>query len=1765
MIRRLDALLRAVRPGGADGGSWPRHLDGDAVLYGCDALQNGEPVWLCVTENFVRVMDAATRAVCFDLVPVVEIDAVVEQGGKLTPAADPEAVGIIKRGASADVLINVPDPAARDLFLGYVASVYATVAGRSLSLCTLPDDVRQHLRAEHTQPKPLTPFPASPHDYLRLGRNTSVRTKLTQHGDRCVEYADRVTEVVTPADVHGQTKVLIVSDAALYVTEKAGKVEYRLPLAQILSVVPAADGVVCLESHTRPPAYFRSRSAQAFMDAVTYLLQPAASRVPPVQPPPQPQHSPAAARMAPSSHEGEPTGRAGSRPPVNSPPVPPQAGVPAHAHGAGVPAPNGDVHMRALSPPAPPRLPMPVVEEEASPSKSPPRAPSVAAPVDTPPRRVGSLEYPFPSPHGAAHPQPATPPRDVAPSLRHFSPAPVPQPRTGYRPTVSPPQSVDPPEAPAAPPLPQSACVSPSVVAAHPPSLRQASVPTAPPSLCGGPSMSAPAEGLCEPVRAESLPSASDAPRPTESSPGSPSNASTAAPTGSLPRRRDEPAPLGMPPTAPPSLHSLHGHGARSLLSPETDSVLRVLEGSGRGAAALRQPAFDAWGVEHPQTHTHAHMDHLRHNGQGLYGVGELSSPTPSPYQGAGLVGDLPLPASPAEPVTCGRSQSPSVRRGLGPAPAVPLPSHPSLPELTPEAPVAFRRVSEGVVVESRSRSPDRRRDDAAARKLAETEARLTAYMEANEQLRDALEAQRAPSMDRQGSPTAGSVRDEEQHEEQLRSLLLLRDAEIEDLKEAAAQREDAAAQEKASSTRRKGRLSVPSLAKKPTRMEERLTAKTKLADAAVQFAKVVEKRLVRLSEQGYEQRVRVLEGLLQRVAGDAPEVAAEIGLDAEGERVERLANLGETEARRQLAAREYQVAELKRQVKGLVEEGRRLAQDSEAARDRGQRVAHDVVKKAKEKAEELAFEASTVKLELNAAHALVEKLQGELKAKDQEAARRQQETEKRCMVQESELRRAYETRLAKVEERTQAYERKLARTQSQLLQDLHAKELELQHYLQGLRAPHGAEGVQDLQAELARSKAVAEHLESQLSIANMQLEALCVEQARVAAETHAYRGQGDAAEVADLRDKLAARDGLVKALRDELSRWTPPATHGAAQDPMGAPYAAVRRFREQEADVMAVHEANRALQSEVDEGTSQYTLALNKIGALEEQLSSAQRLGEVALAKAQQDAVEARREALDAAAKLEAGVVATETGAYLSAAAKHGLEARADTAGDAVREELLRCKAQLVKVQEQADRETAGARHQARGAKAHAKQLSEAKLELESKQNTIAAQEEELKRVQMRCVELKKRVEHAEKDAQMHAHEAAEAQQQLEALEGSQETQRVKEMEAQLVRATNQFNELDAHVAMERTGWEGERLELDDTRKACKQLQEKCAEQAAQLAAAQQALAAQQQQHERRYQDNIRSSIAMAMEEMQRGEQHRRPAAPPAAPASAQPWLAHIHRNGPDAGGIVESPGAPSPLGAPRSIEDTLEPSTAGGYRGVPGDAKDDVAAPSVAPSREASEESPWQGGALRRGTTPRRQVPPHSPHTDVAGAAPQPAGDGGALTLKALGGGADGDDGTADRVAQIHKNLQEGGLVDESRINRCVERLYNVYNQRGTAERAERPAEPKVAPLPSRAKQVGAREGRPQGGQGGQGGYAQRYKGKEPPAAPARPERRANSAAAPGKREIAAAARDGKPAPAGGCLPPSFSGGAGVRSSETAALYAQLGLSDLAPYAAT
>ena len=257
MKRRVNELVQcaAKYPKNA---AQHRFLEGDEVIFSCDVGQRGQLVWAAVSERFFRVLDCQSHTVCFEFIPLADIDAIVESD------SSPQ-IGVILQGDGPDVMLSVSSQGNREALLGSLLKCRLEAVGVGVPLiCIDGAQFAGHLRNVAGEQKRALPLPASQHDHLTLAKNASVKGRLRSHGDCCVYFTDRIAEIAANTDVSRNeapiepdtnftiatrlheappeliqakpSKVVILSDGAFYLTDKAGKVEFRCPVRAILKV-----------------------------------------------------------------------------------------------------------------------------------------------------------------------------------------------------------------------------------------------------------------------------------------------------------------------------------------------------------------------------------------------------------------------------------------------------------------------------------------------------------------------------------------------------------------------------------------------------------------------------------------------------------------------------------------------------------------------------------------------------------------------------------------------------------------------------------------------------------------------------------------------------------------------------------------------------------------------------------------------------------------------------------------------------------------------------------------------------------------------------------------------------------------------------------------------------------------------------------------------------------------------------------------------------------------------------------------------------------------------------------------------------------------------------------------------------------------------------------------------------------------------------------------------------------------------------------------
>eukprot|EP00756_Hemistasia_phaeocysticola_P016222 Hpha_TRINITY_DN15463_c1_g3::TRINITY_DN15463_c1_g3_i1::g.175392::m.175392 len=204
--------------------------DGDSLRYGCHARIDGTAVWVAVTDNRLRVLAQEHGAPLFT-VNLSEVD------GLLEAVSRPEDLVVVVP-CEKDVVLTMDSGlgGSRELLAAHIVTAHAELGAALLLLYEVEGAAEKYVRRFPSDPPVIIPLPRTALDFLNLSQNASVKTKLRQHGDRSVQFTDRVFEAKRfepPATK--ATKVVIVSDHAVYLTDRQGKVELRTPIQNITS------------------------------------------------------------------------------------------------------------------------------------------------------------------------------------------------------------------------------------------------------------------------------------------------------------------------------------------------------------------------------------------------------------------------------------------------------------------------------------------------------------------------------------------------------------------------------------------------------------------------------------------------------------------------------------------------------------------------------------------------------------------------------------------------------------------------------------------------------------------------------------------------------------------------------------------------------------------------------------------------------------------------------------------------------------------------------------------------------------------------------------------------------------------------------------------------------------------------------------------------------------------------------------------------------------------------------------------------------------------------------------------------------------------------------------------------------------------------------------------------------------------------------------------------------------------------------------------
>ncbi|KAJ9466047.1 hypothetical protein DIPPA_14933 [Diplonema papillatum] len=1094
---------------------------------------------------------------------------------------------------------------------------------------------------------------------------------------------------------------------------------------------------------------------------------------------------------------------------------------------------------------------------------------------------------------------------------------------------------------------------------------------------------------------------------------------------------------------------------------------------------------------------------------------------------------------------------------------------------------------------------------------MEEASARLRAYVEANEALRQALEAagvrgeeqrdeRKEDSCERTAEDRIKHLADEV---EELKLLVSFRDAELQDLQKQLPTHPDphppgsctfgtpTASDRSNHATRSRTAAALPSHKTKPlpSKLEQHLAAKTRTCAAGADYIKALEAKIARNEAKDLETKVQMLEQVIFSAKEDAKKAGAS----------------GDAAVNGRIAAN-HEVVHLRQKVQGLEADCARL--DAER-----RTVTATVVEKAKRKAEDLASDASTARLHLAEAVATVEALQARLQKSEIDAARTLMDKEKEYMATESDLRKTYETRLAKVEERTQAYERKLARNQAQILEQLHAREMQLGQVERERDRMYDGTSHGTEHQEMDRLRATNDALQTQLQVVDSELESLRQEHKRsaVIGSPRTAMNTDDSAlkmlqKIGELEDRVASRDALVARLKGELSRLTPmlassqPALARTASAPNNAtpqrsqaamaPGFALSKLKDQEQSLLAMTEANRMLQTKIDALEGELHAGQRQMALAMEATEVAQRQHNAAIDKMQEELSGYRQKAIDSAAKLEAKVKAAEAGAYLSLAvspaARGSKRDRNDlsaspfrktngsapgvafkAAEESLREEVFKLKAQLLKQQEASDKELGQLKGAAKHSRAQGKQISQLKHELDSIRQKLAAAEALSVQAESDAKMLKEDNAAAcanLRDAEEAVHHWQRQVEQLEAENeqllhsaGSEEIAtrdaRVADLERQLRRATEQFKELDEHMVFERKGWEQRESQLE------------------QLLAAK---ARELQAAEIGQQETVRRAIDNAIEELRdRGHlgasaSSRRDSLFAVGARSDSPRSSRHHTPSESGGGSGHNANSAnnnnnnnhnSNNNNPNPNNGNSNPNHNSGNNNNPNRNNGSDNFHNHNHAHNTQQNSNDNKNYYNPGSY---QTPRDCNDTSTASSS-EPSGEDHPFTQSSDTSpfaqdthNRDCTPTATDRIAKVKASLQRNGLVETDKLNRCVERLYSALQP-------PKQAKSKQAPAATAAEQCSA------------AGYARRHQRSlsrvkpngSKPMPPVEPGRYFPVSRTLGERDgsaepdcvhiapMAVSDRKEQSAPALSRL----------RSTETAALYDKLGLKDLAPFAAT
>ena len=1319
--RELHNLVNVVDPNGH------RFLEGDTVVYSCDGNQRGQLVWLAITTGFFRIMDCASHTVCFELVPLEEISAVVE-------SSIDNGIAVIKKGTNTpDILAYISVSIDKNKLLSGILFATKTYAASSTPLTTVSGEVSVFVRTKFDEAPIFVPLPSTGSDRLRLASNPSVKNKLIQHGDTAILFTDRVY----PEDQENTQKVIIVSDTALYVTDKVGKVEFRSPLSEILSISLFSDDptLLRLDFEIRSQFQFKSRHASALVNEVLVLVPTVCIQ-----------------KLTTSTRGPSPASESSTRPGSTK-----------------VHSPTGSEIQRNNS------LPQGNIDE---------------------------LEQ-YSSPHELTSKSPGSVGEVINNDAPNHSSSPTTATTTNREPSISTAVS-------------ESHRASPVVYVNQP-------VESFPPKVSNmmiseldtrsnhiSQSVSPLSQYQSGDVQREPIPEHDNRGSPTARFP---TNSSTAI---SSVRRESATTPSSNTTIAvtmntdialqstvqKPSIVRQRSTSIDAATQPglsprsefrELDSINKALtyddlrtsneqqQHQHQHQHQQQQPTVSVKAAEHnmaeqivlemkkmrigkPSTAAAALLSPDTDNV--LNQLGKWTSPTPSPvhisaYDSRQII--PPIPTSPWSPA--------STENGNTPFTIVKRPSV----VVNPVVDVVQTSQYQHLLGE-----------------LAEANAKLTAYQEANETLKSAILSSGSPQRDLT-SMTHPETPGDESEMQSMRLLISLRDAEISDLKSTINIQTNPP-------TTSISKRQQPSHKHRPSKLEAQLQTKTVLAEAAFAYFVSNEKRYKTVVEENkdLERRVAVVDAL-----------QADLDSDKKNEK-------DFTELRKRLALKEYELLEAtKRRSEGDAELQKMLKRLRDT-KEESETLLKQLSEKVKQKIEILAYDISSTKSELQEANETITRLKNAAERTKQDNDQAWSERENDLLHRESLASQLHNEALARMEERTQRHERSLSRQQAALIQELHQK----QGTASTTTSTPKHQTLDDVQTQ---------HLAAELRVANLQLEAFCIEQAKSAfvdlspSSLKSPISEQEAtvakfmAKIGELQDKVVARDDIIKELKSEMSRLMPMC---ASDVPNIAPGIALRKVTELQKEISEINELYRTSEITIDAREYDIELLKNGIQKLTDDLDKEKRHRESDRLRSQFEISESLKQAMEARVTLEAKETSVEIRAHImSEVGKKNI--KKTTTDDQLRLELISSKAELLTITEQLNKECSISKTVQKQKKSFSKQMQGVRSQIDKKTKDAELLEEECIRLRERCSELKAENNQYSETVTDNEAEIATLNTRLtdtrselslannnnnpekETLNNltiklEQASETISSLEEQVIRATSQFNDLNNHMMNE-------------------------------------------------------------------------------------------------------------------------------------------------------------------------------------------------------------------------------------------------------------------------------------------------------------------------------------------------------------------------------